>query len=308
MSGRNVDPANPDRLRNLLAHLVTFLAVAETRSFRKAALRLSKSQPVVSTQIRELENLLGTSLFVRNTRNVQMTPSGRLLADRARPVLEASLSIVRDFRNEAALVAGHLHISVSPTVAIGWIPATLRELAKAHPRVHVSIREDMAEGLFAATLDGTVNFGIGPFGPVPSGLVFTPLATQHFCLVVRPDDPLASGEPIGIEDIPVASIMCAGVGTGARRLVEAAFAGVGRTLSPRYEAQHTEAVLGMVAEGLGVAVIPFAGARSIRARDLVGRMILGSGLCREIGLVEARGTERSPAAWALVKAFPAEPD
>lgn len=315
MSRRQDRPGQPDlllsnanRLRNIVGHLITFIAVADTRNFHLAATELGKSQPVVSAQIKELEEILGAALFVRTTRSVHLTPAGRLLLKRAQPIVDETRALVRDFRNQAALGSGHLRISVSPTVAIGWMPAAIGALASEHPQITVSIREDMAVEMFEAVVSGDVSFGVGPFPAVPPGLAFTRLTAQRFCLVVPRDDPLAGSGAVPIESIPGDSVLCAGVGTSARTLVEAAFSRLGRALHPRYEAQHVQAVLGMVHAGLGVAIIPFVGERLIAAQGLCCRVIDAPGLARDIGLVEARGIARSAAAAAFVRAFPADPE
>lgn len=300
-------PLAPGRLRNLVGHLIVFLAVVEARSFHGAARSVGKSQPVVTAQIRDLEELLGARLFVRTTRLVQLTPAGRQLQERAVPLVGAAQALVRDFRNAAALVSGNLRISVSPTVAIGWMPGAIRRLAETHSALVVSIREDLAENMFAAVMTGDVAFGIGPFDTPPSALTFTALTRQDFWLVVPGGHPLAVDAPIRIEDIPTEAVLCAGIGTTARARVEAAFNRIGVALRARHEAQHVQAVLGMVREGLGIAIIPSVGERLVTQQGLVCRRIEDADLFRQIGLIEVRGIARSEAAAEFIRLFPPDP-
>lgn len=294
------------RLRGIVGHLTTFLVAARTRNFHMAARELGKSQPVVTTQIQELEDLLGCPLFVRTSRTVYLTPQGQALVERAMPIVEQVRALVRDFRNQGELRSGSLRVSVSPTVAIGWMPALMKALAEAHPHLAISLREDHAASMFAAIATGDVSFGVGPFEEVPPGLVFTPLADQHFMLVTPQGHRLAGSRPIGIGRIE-GEVLCAGVGTIARALVEDAFARAGRVLAPRHEAQNAQAVLGMVREGLGIAILPDMGSRIMAAQGLSARRIDDPALRRAIGLVEVRAIPRSAAAQEFVRYFPSEP-
>ncbi len=294
------------RLRGIIGHPSTFLVAARTRNFHSAARELGKSQPVVTTQVQELEELLGCPLFVRTSRAVYLTSQGQALVDRAIPLVDEVRSLVRDFRNQGSLRSGTLRVSVSPTVAIGWMPGLMKALADAHPDIAISLREDHAPTMFAAIATGDVSFGVGPFEEVPPGLVFTPLTEQQFVLVTPHAHPLAGSLPIRVAQIH-GDVLCAGVGTIARVLVEDAFARAGRVLAPRHEAQNAQAVLGMVREGLGVAILPDVGRRVMAAQGLSARKIDDPALRRAIGLIEVRALQRSAAAEEFVRYFPAAP-
>src|SRR5678815_2246399 len=96
-----------------LRHLQYFVTIAEERSFTRASERLWVAQPGLSTQIRRLESELGTKLFIRHTRGVDLTAAGELFLERARTALAAA---------EAALSTGHdLEAGLAGTIRLGLL-------------------------------------------------------------------------------------------------------------------------------------------------------------------------------------------
>ena len=170
-----------------LRHLCSFVAVAEEKSFRRAAERLNLAQPPVSTQIRQLERELGVRLFERTSRSVRLSQASENLLPLARNVL-AGVERLRQTAEQAAegevgsLSIGYLPSSLGPLLA-----NTLRSFHAAHPNVQISLSERRAPQQIDAILAGDLDLGL-----THSAMQRTELASELFT-----ETPVALALPSG---------------------------------------------------------------------------------------------------------------
>ncbi|HEY7371637.1 MAG TPA: LysR family transcriptional regulator, partial [Polyangia bacterium] len=130
-----------------LRQLQYAVALADTRSFRRAAERCGVSQPSLSAQLSQLEGALGVRLFERDRRRVLLTPAGEGLIERARRVLVDADDLVDAARRLGDPLAGTLAIGVIPTVSPYLLPAAAPAIRRVHPRLTVRWVEDKTEML-----------------------------------------------------------------------------------------------------------------------------------------------------------------
>lgn len=130
-----------------LHQLRYFIAVSETESFSRGAERCGITQPSLSQQILKLESELGQRLFDRLGRNVQMTPSGRILLPRAQRILAEVNSASNAVKQDVEQGKGSLTIGAIPTIAPFLLPEALSELRKRFPDSELHIREDTTDNL-----------------------------------------------------------------------------------------------------------------------------------------------------------------
>ncbi|HEX8272473.1 MAG TPA: LysR substrate-binding domain-containing protein [Longimicrobiaceae bacterium] len=179
-----------------LRHLQAFVAVAEARSFGRAARELSVAQPALSKQVAALERELGAALFVRGPREVALTPAGEAFIGEARGLLETSERAVARTRAAANSTAGTLHLGCAemmrPHEAL--LASALATLVGRHPRLTVASRRMSSAEQWAALRERRLHVGLG-YGVPPEG---TGLAHEHvaaltFTGVLLPaEHPLAS--------------------------------------------------------------------------------------------------------------------
>src|SRR5476649_149224 len=110
-----------------LRHLVYFHEVARQLHFRKAAEALALAQPALSRQIAQLEARLGVALFIRSRRRVELTPAGRLLAERVEPVLRTLSGMTTELEAVAGGETGHLRVAFTGLAMATLLPGILRE-------------------------------------------------------------------------------------------------------------------------------------------------------------------------------------
>jgi DNA-binding transcriptional LysR family regulator len=292
-------PSSKVASRQIVNHLITFIAVAETRNFRRAAELIGRSQPSVTAHIGQLEELLGVPLFTRTTRQVIPTAAGTTLLLRAKSLVNEADQLVRDFQSRTTLMQSRLSVSVSPTVCARLMPRFLGLFQSEHPNVLVSFREDMGPEMFEALQVGNVEIGVGPYKRVPDPLKFEPLIMQPFFLIMRRDHPLARIGHAAIADLEGLDLICPPRGMTAREVLDEAVQRQGFTVQPKHEAAHFITLVGMVSEGLGMTVMPLSNRRMLESFDLVALPFVDAEIGREIGVLSRRGSPLTPPAAAF---------
>lgn len=285
----------------VLRRLHTFIAVAETLSFSRAAELIGRSQPAVTAQVNQLEDSLGVKLLVRSTRQVRLTAAGAGLLERGKRLVAESERLVRDLQAQAALLTGQVVVSFSPTIAVSLAPKVLAAFESDHPGIRVMLREDLAPQMFETVLNGTVDFGIGPYHPPTDEFDVSPLFDQEFFLIVRTDHPLAIRGHAGIKDLLGLDLLCSAMGTTAREVLENAAASEGISVRPKYEAVQYPTLFALAAAGFGATVMPDVNPRILEAMGLRAVPFRGRSLTRRIGIIRRRGEELAPAPQAFVR-------
>ena len=148
-----------------LRHLRYFVAVAEELSFRKAASRLSVSEPAVSQQVADLEDELGQKLFNRDSRRVELTEVGRVLLRGARRTLASATEAVAQAQEAAAGERGRLTIGGIDPLVHAFLPDALAKFRERFPLVEVTVLNMDDRTLVEALANGTIMLGIGWAGP-----------------------------------------------------------------------------------------------------------------------------------------------
>jgi DNA-binding transcriptional LysR family regulator len=286
--------------RQLFGQLATFIAVAETLSFRRAAEIMGRSQPAITTHIQQLEDYLGIALFVRTTRHVRLTAAGAELLERAKKILVETRRLMEDMRSQVGMMNGQVVASFSPTTAVSLTPRVLTAFVAKYPGIRVQLREDLGSEMLEAVATAEVDFGIGPYR-VPEALSFQPLFEQEFFLIVHGDHPIAIRGHARLAELADLDILCSSEGTTARAVLEKALRAAGIPLRPRFEALEYPTLFTLAASGFGVAVMPLVNLSLLNGLNLRAVPFRGTRLFRTIGLISRRGEAFSPPVDAFVQ-------
>jgi DNA-binding transcriptional LysR family regulator len=165
----------------------SFTTVAEELHYGRAAERLHITQPALSRQIRDLERVLGITLFDRTSRRVVLSRAGQAVLGQARRALAESDRAVRLARLAAHGDWGELAIAVLPAVALALLPAIIRAHRDAHPAIGVTISESFDDEQLAALTAGRIDAGFLRAAAAPPGLYLETLLTE----------PVLAGLPAG---------------------------------------------------------------------------------------------------------------
>jgi len=254
-----------------LRHLRYFIAVADELHFGRAAERLGMSQPPLSQQIRDLEEHLGVRLLRRTNRRVELTDAGRAYLDAARDILgrvdDAGDMARRAERGEI----GELRIAFTRSMPlIERFPRTIRAFRDAHPAVRLALIERTTLQQFECLLDGRQDIGLIRGLAAPAPLVAWKLLDDPLVAVLRADHPLARRRraSLRMEELADEGFLvftrASGTGIYDQLLTMCRHAG----FMPRItqEAGESSTMIGLVAAGMGVAVLP----RSMRHVHMEG--------------------------------------
>lgn len=166
-----------------LKQLRYFEALARHGHFGKAAEACAISQPALSMQIKEMEEVLGATLFERGARQIRLTNFGEVAAERARDILRATEELGDLARASRERLVGRLRIGVIPTVAPYLLPSVVGALTKSYPELDIHVRETVTPNLIDELDEGRLDTAIVAL-PVSEGtLAETALFSERFVLV-----------------------------------------------------------------------------------------------------------------------------
>ncbi len=285
--------------------LATFVAVAETRSFSRAAERLYTTQPAVSKRVRALEDELDVRLLDRSGRGVVPTEAGDVLLGHARRVLgevDAARESVRSLSGE---VSGPLRLATSHHVGIHRLPPVLKAFAQAHPAVELDLVFLDSEQACADVAAGRLEFAVVTLPDKPDPTLRTALVwPDPLVIVAAPDHPLAtSGRSVAPGELANHPAVLPGRGTVTRTILLDALAPFDVRLQTRLETNYLETIRTMVSVGLGWSVLPSAMLRP-EDRDIVAVPVRKLAMLRRLGSVRRRDRTPSRAAAAFAGLLP----
>ena len=279
--------------------LRAFVAVAETGSFAQACEQLNISQPALSMAVKNLEEEVGGSLFLRSTRSLSLSPEGSAFLPTAQRLLRDWSDAFTDLQRLYSLQQGKLTIAAMPSFASTRLPAVLATYRQQFPNIDIAVRDIVMEELIEAVRAGRVELGVA-FEPDDSeGLEFEALFTDRFVAVLPEAHPLLTRSRLRIKDLLGDTVITLNRGSSTRRWTEDAFAR--ESLSPPaiFEAFQLTTVGAMVAAGLGVALVPALCEEQMHQLGARCKPISGRCIERRVGIIRRRRQQLSSAAVAM---------
>jgi DNA-binding transcriptional LysR family regulator len=182
-----------------LRQLRYFVAVAEELNFSRAAERLHMAQPPLSVAIRQLEQELGTSLFVRTSREVRLTEAGVALLDGARRTLAEAEAAMVSARRAAAGEVGSLRIGYNWSARFDTLPALGQAFKRGHPDVELLAEEMRPNHMPPALRAGAIDVALALYPEVVAGLSYQTVRREPIVAVLSATHPLAREDRLGLE-------------------------------------------------------------------------------------------------------------
>ena len=284
-----------------LRQLSHFLAVADERHFTRAAARVHLTQSSLSSSVRALERELGSDLFVRSTRQVELTEAGRALLPAARRAVVAA----EDGRDAVAavrgLVRGHLAIGAIQSLGRVNLPGLIARFHRRHPAVTLRVHHVGAPELVRRTADGEIDLAIVdlPLGPQGNRVRAHALATESLQFAVAADDPIAHRSRVRLSDLADRDFIEYRPDSALRASIDRACHTVGLQRRIICEADALPDLVELVALGIGVSLLPPAAIRMSGGRA-VG-VATDPPIARELLLVTPVDREPSPAGAAFLQ-------
>jgi LysR family hydrogen peroxide-inducible transcriptional activator len=238
-----------------LRQLQYVVAVADTLGFHRAAVRCHVSQPTLSTQVQQLESVLGVTLFERDRRRVLVTGAGVDVVARARRVLVE----VDDLLTAAARLrepfAGTLRIGVIPTVAPYLLPEVMPRIGAKYPRLALVFREDKTADILRLLAEGKLDAGLVALEADVAECAHAEIARDPFVAAIPKGHPLARKKRLTLADLEGEDVLLLDEGHCLRDQALALCSRAG-AVETSYRATSLATLAQMVSNGAGLTLLP----------------------------------------------------
>lgn len=248
-------------------HLRYAVTVADEGNMTRAATKLGIQQPPLSQQIRSLETLIGTPLFRRLPRGIELTEAGKTFVEKARAILRDVDLAVEATRSNARGEQGDLAIGFTSSSAFhGLVTSTVRSFGEASPAVALRLEEGSTPDLIQALLDRRLDvaFVRSPAEQSPE-LEITHIQDEEMLVALSDRHPLAdeAGRAVRLSDLANENFILyrRPSGPGLYDTIISACLAAGFNPLVRHEATRLVSTLSLVAAGLGISIIPKSMAR-----------------------------------------------
>jgi len=284
-----------------LFQLETFLAVAEERSFSRAAARLHRTQPAVSQVIAKLEAELGETLLERSSRDGTLTDAGEVLREYAQKMLnlraDASAALV-DLR---LLHTGKLSLAANEYTCLYLLPV-LDAFRREMPGVKIAVQRSLASRIADEVLSHSVEIGVVSFRPDDPQVRSTVVYRDELVCIVSPEHALAKAGKASITRLGRETFIAHNVPSPLRQKVISAFKRHKTPLNMDVELPSLDAIKRFVQRGNGVALVPRLTAQGeLEAGTLVAVEVPELQMERKLRLVSRRQAALSHAARAFLR-------
>jgi len=283
-----------------LRHLRAFESVARLSSFTRAAEELQMSQPALTMAIRQLEDMVGASLFDRTTRRVALTPEGSDFVPTAQRLLHDFDLAIQDIRTVAKRRRGRVGIASVLSLATKIMPRAIREFSDAHPTTSIYLRDGNSTDVRRRVRRNEVDVGFASMDRDDPDLDFAPLFRDQIGLLARSDHPLMQlRRHLTWVDLDGHDFLGLAVDTGTRPILESVANLPASVASPRYEVSTQAALEAMLGAGIGITIAPALTGSRPPSAPLQFRTLSDPVMWRTIYVITRKGRTLSPAAYTL---------
>nr|WP_078645234.1 LysR family transcriptional regulator [Streptomyces varsoviensis] len=275
----------------LAPRLAQFAAVARQEHVTRAAHQLDVPQPTLSRAMARLERDLGVALFARHGRTVSLTPAGRTFLGSVERALAEVDRAAESVRSDADPTAGKVAFGFLHTLGPETVPGLLRDFRADHPRVRFQLVQNYGEAMISGLRAGELDLCLTAPVPDAPDLVARRLDEQKLRLVVPDDHPLAGRRRVRLAEAAAELFVTLEPGYGLRRITDTLCAEAGFKPKVAFEGEEAETLRGLVAAGLGVALLP---PPAVPRPGVVELTVTAPRAVREIGVAWLDGHPDTP--------------
>ncbi|OEV03641.1 LysR family transcriptional regulator [Streptomyces oceani] len=270
----------------LTPRLAHFVAVARHEHVTRAAYDLGVPQSTLSRSLSRLEADLGVALLARHGRTVSLTPAGRTFLASAERALAAVEQAAESVRSDADPATGKVAFGFLHTLGWETVPSLIRAFRAEHPRVRFALVQNYGAAMLERLRAGELDLCLTSPVPDAADLVARRLDEQRLSLVVPDDHPLAARRRVRLAEVAGEPFVTLEPGYGMRRILESLCAEAGFRPRIAFEGEEAETIRGLVAAGLGVALLPPPAIARPGVHELT---VTAPRAVREIGLAWSAG-------------------
>lgn len=284
-----------------LKQIEYFVRVAELGSFTRASAALDVAQPALSRQVRLLEVELRQSLLLRNGRGVTVTEAGKLLLEHGRGVLHQVQHAREELERLRGALVGRVALGLPPSLSKRLTVPLTRAYQARMPEASLSITEGLSATMQASLISGRLDIAL-LYNAAPSpGVDCSPLLEEELFLVRRREHKRAA-RPITLRALADEPLVIPSRPNALRMLVEVELANIGRQPMIALEIDGVAAILDLVADGAGCAVLSInAVATSGKPRAFLAQPIVKPRLRSKLSLAVSSQRPATPTQQAMLE-------
>ena len=286
-----------------IKQLKAFVTVAQTRNFAEAGALLHLSQPALSIAVKNMEEIAGGQLLSRTTRTLSLTPEGEDFLPVAQRLLADWDNALADLHNLFAMRRGKLTIATMASFSISLLPKALSHYREQYPDINIAVQDVVAEDVVDMVRKGRVEVGV-TFDPDESeDLNFEPLFEDRFFVVTPKQHPLLEIQHITWKHLQGYPFIALQRPSAMRQMLDNATTSRGIQLNVEFEAHQLASISSMVANGLGISVMPSLTIQQMESLGVECRPLTSPTVTRKVGILTRRRYPLSAAANAMVEAL-----
>lgn len=238
-----------------------FVNVARTNSLTRGAESSYMSLPAASVRIKAMEERLGTKLLYRTNHGVTLTPAGKAFQHHGLTILRQIEHLQQDLLEYVKGLKGHVRVFANTTSITEFLPVVLREYLLTHPDVHVDLQEHLSPEIVRAVLEEVADIGIIAGNVSTAGLKVMPYRRDRMVVITAPKHPLATREDIAFLEALDYEYVGLVPGSASNAFMEAAASSLNKALNIRIHVGNFEALCSMVANNVGIGMLPNSAAQ-----------------------------------------------
>ena len=277
--------------------LTWLVAVAEQGHVTDAAARLGVPQPTVSRALARVESEIGAPLLTRTPTGVVLNPLGELVVAAARDLTERYRRLTDDVARALNPDSGVVRLAFLDSMATTLVPRLLRDFHAEAPGVRIELRQEPGHEIEADLLTGAADVAVTSGATAGPADDWIPLQHDRLTLIVPPSHPLRTRRSVALAELADVGFVCVLPGFGYRILTDRLLADAGVAPPVTFESADLATIEGLVAAGLGVAIVPQA---FVGLSGSVGVRLTDHGAARDIGLTWRTDRALTPAASRFV--------
>ncbi|WP_394238098.1 LysR family transcriptional regulator [Niallia oryzisoli] len=278
-----------------LRQIQYFIEVAKREHVTDAAVHLHVAQSAISRQIFNLESELGVDLFIREGRNVKLTPIGRMFLEQ----MEEAVTILDNARRQVSEYLdpehGTIRIGFPSSLATHTMPTAISAFRERYPHVKFQLKQGAYYPLIELVARGEIDMAL--LGPVPmnekkvKGSIFF---TEELVAILPKDHPLAGEASLTLNQLRDDSFILFPEGFILREVIVDACAKLGFQPNVSFEGEDIDAIKGLVSAGLGVTIIPEVTILDNPPRSTVKIPVIEPNVTRTVGVIIPRHRQLLP--------------
>jgi len=282
-------------------NLMTFVRVAELRSFSRAAKQLGYSQSAVSMQISQLETELETLLFDRIGKTIALTPQGSRFYEYAQNILhmaDDAKNLIRD----SASIRGQLRIAMAESISMSLFPGVLTRFCTKYPDVQLTVQSSTTQEMFKALLQNDVDLLYHLDNRIyRSDLVIPFVRPEPIIFVASKEHPLAGKSGIPIRECLKYRFILTEKGMSYRMHLDNQLAQMDMAVEPFLEIGNTDVIVTLLAQNMGISFLPqFVVQDKLESGELVKLDVRGIDVQMFRQMICHKGKWITPAMQALI--------